>query len=36
MKSGKTADVERIKKTIVDTGFTAGAVKTATEGQSRY
>jgi periplasmic mercuric ion binding protein len=36
MKSGKMADVERIKKTIVDTGFTPGAVKAATKRQSRY
>jgi len=36
MKSGKTADVERIKKAIVDTGFTPGAVKTEPEGQSRH
>ena len=27
MKSGKTADVKRIKQAIVDTGFTPGAVK---------
>ncbi|GMQ91005.1 MAG: hypothetical protein BMS9Abin11_0310 [Gammaproteobacteria bacterium] len=36
MKSGKMADVGRIKKTIVDTGFTPGAVKAATKRQSRY